>query len=103
MLILSLSFVLWCLCLLLKSGHDEGFLSLNFNWLDPSSLHPDRFATWRSWQNLAENRFVCLRFFFSLTVKMENEKERIAREEKKEAYRIARAEKKEVEKIAREE
>ena len=46
MLILSSSFVLWCLlCFILKSGHDGKLLNLNSNWLDPSSLHPDRFVT----------------------------------------------------------
>ena len=125
MLILCSSFVVSCLCLVIKSGHDEELLNLNSNWLDPSILLMDRFVTWRSRLDLAESKFGCLRFFYSLTVEMEsyiesgkalgltgeelkafvekNEAERDAREEKKEAERIAREEKKEVERIARDE
>ena len=117
--------MLWCLFLILKSGPNEELLSLNSDRLDPSYLQPDRFVTWRSRQDLAEYKFGCLRFFYSLIGKMEgfiesgkalgltgteliafvekNEKERIAREEKKEADRIVRAEKKEADRIAREE
>ena len=116
--------MLWCLlCFILKFGHEGELLNLNSNWLDPSSLHLDRFVTWRSWQDLAENKFGWLRFYCSSIVKMEkiiesglslgltgkelvafvekNEAERVAREEKKEAERLAREEKKEAEKIAR--
>ena len=59
------------ICLLSKSGHDEEFLNLNSNWLDPSSLLPEMFVTWRSRKDLAESKIGCFRFFYSLTVQME--------------------------------
>ena len=43
-----------CLCLAIKSGHDEELLNLNYNWLDPSILLTDRFVTRpkRHWPSL---------------------------------------------------
>ena len=57
--------------LIVKIWNDEEFLNLNSNWLEPSSLLPGRFVTWRSRKDIAESKICCLRFFYSSTYQME--------------------------------